>query len=100
MEVKVNAIDFSADQNLIEFINGRVEKLVTFFDKIISADATLKTEESLEKENKLVEIKLRIPGKIIFAKKNGKSFEEATDNVVEALRKQLRKHKTKDSKVL
>jgi len=36
----------------------------------------------------------------LFAKKNGKSFEEATDNVVEALRRQLRKHKTKDMAVV
>ena len=100
MEVKLNAIDFSADQNLIKFINERVEKLETFFDKIITANATLKTEEAAGKENKQVEIELSIPGKNIFAKKNGKSFEEATDNAVEALRRQLRKHKAKDSKVL
>jgi putative sigma-54 modulation protein len=96
MKVKVNAIHFSADQKLIDFINERVGKLETFYDKIISSEATLKIEESAGKENKLVEIKLSIPGKDLFAKKNGKSFEEATDNVTEALRRQLRKHKTKD----
>ena len=96
MKVKVNAIHFSADQKLIDFINERVGKLETFYDKIISSEATLKIEESAGKENKVVEIKLSIPGKDLFAKKNGKSFEEATDNVAEALRRQLRKHKTKD----
>ena len=100
MKVKVNAIHFSADQKLIDFINERVEKLETFYDKIISSEATLKIEESAGKENKTVEIQLSIPGKDLFAKKNGKSFEEATDNVVEALRRQLRKHKTKDMAVV
>jgi putative sigma-54 modulation protein len=96
MVVKVNAIHFSADQKLLDFINERVGKLETFYDKIIGAEATLKIDEVAGKENKLVEIKLSIPGKDLFAKKNGKSFEEATDNVVEALRRQIRKHKTKD----
>jgi putative sigma-54 modulation protein len=96
MKVKVSAIHFSADQKLINFVSERVSKLETFYDKIIASEATLKIEESSGRENKLVEIKLSIPGKELFAKKNAKSFEEATDNVVEALRRQIRKHKTKD----
>lgn len=97
MKVKVSAIHFSADQKLIDFINERVGKLETFYDKIIASEAILKIEESSGKENKLVEIKLNIPGKDLFAKKTAKSFEEATDNVVEALRRQIRKHKTKET---
>lgn len=96
MEVKLNAVHFSADQKLVNFINERVTKLETFYDKIISAEATLKIEEGEGKENKLVEIRLAVPGKDVFAKKMGKSFEEATDNVVEALRRQIKKHKSKD----
>jgi putative sigma-54 modulation protein len=96
MKVKVSAIHFSADQKLINFVSERVSKLETFYDKIIASEATLKIQESSGRENKLVEIKLSIPGKELFAKKNAKSFEEATDNVVEALRRQIRKHKTKD----
>lgn len=96
MKVKVNAIHFSADQKLIDFINGRVSKLETFYDKIISAEATLKVEEGADKENKFVEIRLAVPGKDLFAKKIAKSFEESTDNVVEALRRQIQKHKSKD----
>ncbi len=96
MKVKVTAIHFSADQKLIDFIDERVSKLETFYDKIISAEATLKIEDGEGKENKIAEIRLAVPGKDFFAKKSGKSFEEAVDNVVEALRRQIRKHKTKD----
>ena len=42
-------------------------------------------------ENKLVEIKLHIPGKELFAKRNSISFEAATDEVTEALRRQILK---------
>jgi putative sigma-54 modulation protein len=46
-------------------------------------------------ENKTVEIKLNIPGNQLFAKEEAKSFEEATDQATEALRRQLRKLKIK-----
>ena len=99
MKVKVSAIHFSADQKLVDFIEEKVTKLETFYDKIISAEATLKVEEGSDKENKFIEIRLGVPGKDLFAKKTAKSFEEATDNVVEALRKQIRKHKSKEIEV-
>lgn len=100
MKVKVSAIHFSADQKLVNFIEERVTKLETFYDKIISAEATLKVEDGSEKENKFVEIRLVVPGKDLFAKKIGKSFEEATDNVVEALRRQIRRHKSKEFEIV
>ena len=49
----------------------------------------------LAEENKIAEIKLSIPGNNLFAKKQCKTFEEATDSVVEALRRQIRKKKGK-----
>jgi putative sigma-54 modulation protein len=48
-------------------------------------------------ENKIAEVKLSIPGKELFAKKQCKTFEEATDVAVEALRKQIDKHRPKKS---
>ncbi|MFN5786426.1 MAG: HPF/RaiA family ribosome-associated protein, partial [Flavobacteriia bacterium] len=35
------------------------------------------------------------PGKTLIAKKQCKTFEEATDQAAEALRKQVKKHKEK-----
>ena len=56
---------------------------------------TFKLDKKEGVENKIAEIKLAIPGKDLFAKKQCKSFEEATDLAVEALRKQIKKHKGK-----
>ena len=44
-----------------------------------------------------VEIKINVPGKELFARKKSKSFEEATDEAVDALRRQINKHKGKNS---
>ncbi|MEM8969822.1 MAG: HPF/RaiA family ribosome-associated protein, partial [Bacteroidota bacterium] len=45
----------------------------------------------------IVEIKLNIPGNQLFAKEQSESFEAATDQAVDALRRQLRKYKEKHS---
>jgi putative sigma-54 modulation protein len=53
--------------------------------------------ENVEDEaNKVVELKLNIPGNQLFAKAQAKSFEEATDIAVESLRRQVNKYKTKN----
>ncbi len=94
MEIKVQSIHFDADKKLIEFVEEKVSKLSQFYDKIIGGDVFLKLESD-DKENKVAEIKIKIPGKDLFAKKQCKSFEEATDEAVEALRRQINKHKSK-----
>ena len=95
MEVQVQSINFNADQKLIAFIKERLSKLNVFYDQIIGSEVYLKIDKSDVNQNKIVEIKLNIPGKDLFAKKQCKSFEEATDVTIDALRRQLKKHKGK-----
>lgn len=95
MEVQVHSIHFTADQKLLDFINEKVSKLELFFDNIIACEVYLKLDKNQEKDNKITELKLLIPGKTLVAKKQCKTFEEATDLATEALRKQVKKHKEK-----
>jgi putative sigma-54 modulation protein len=95
MNIRINAVRFDADKKLEEFIEKKVSKLARYFDDIINAEVFLKLENTAELENKIVEIKLDIPGSDLFARKQSKSFEEATDIVVDALKQQILKHKEK-----
>lgn len=95
MEIQVHSIHFTADQKLINFINEKANKLELFFDNIIACEVYLRLDKHQEKENKITEFKLLIPGKTLIAKKQCKTFEEGTDAAVEALRKQVKKHKEK-----
>ena len=95
MDIKIHSIHFDADQKLLDYINDKVSKLSLFFDHIIASEVFLRLDKSSDKENKITEIKILIPGKELFAKKQSKSFEESADLVVEALRKQIVKHKEK-----
>lgn len=95
MNIRINAVRFDADTKLEEFIQKKVSKLGRYFDEIINAEVFLKLENTPDLENKIVEIKLDVPGSDLFARKQSKSFEEATDVVVDALKQQILKHKEK-----
>jgi putative sigma-54 modulation protein len=95
MQVKIHSVQFKADAKLENFIEDRIVKLNNFYDQIMGSEVYLKLENTNEPENKIAEIRLSIPGNDLFAKKQSKTFEEATDQAVEALRRQIRKHKDK-----
>lgn len=95
MKVKVQSIHFDADQKLIQLIEEKVDKLRHFYDRIIDSEVFLRIDKTTTHENKIAEIKVNMPGKILFAREQCKSFEEAADNAFEALKKQITKHKEK-----
>lgn len=95
MNIRINAVRFDADTKLEQFIEKKVSKLARYFDDIINAEVFLRLENTPDLENKVVEIKVDIPGSELFARKQSKSFEESTDSVVDALKQQILKHKEK-----
>lgn len=99
MYVKINSVQFKADVKLTTFIENRVKKLELFHDSILGADVYLRLDKNKAIDNKICEIKLHIPGHELFAKKQCNSFEEATDEAAEAMRRQIRKLKGKTSRI-
>jgi putative sigma-54 modulation protein len=95
MKIKISSIHFKADQKLEDFVQERIQKLSNIYDGVIGSEVTLKLDKNSNTDNKVTEIKLLIRGNDLFAKKQCKTFEEATDNAVDALKKQLTKHKEK-----
>ena len=95
MKVNAQSVNFVADGKLLDFVQNRMDKLETFYDKVISSDVYLKVENTSEKENKIVEIKVHIPRDKFIVKKQCKSFEEAVDSACSSLERQLVKKKQK-----
>ena len=95
MNIQIQAVHFVADKQLKDFINKKVEKLISIDDSIINADVYLKVDKPESYDNKIVEIKLQSSLGEYFAKKQANSFEKSTDLVSQALRKQIIKHKEK-----
>ncbi len=95
MKVNAQSVNFNADATLIQFVQNRLDKLETFYDKVVSSDVYLKVENTSSKENKIVEIKLLVPKDNFVVKKQCKSFEEAIDSACNSLERKLIKRKEK-----
>ncbi|MCB2406961.1 ribosome hibernation-promoting factor, HPF/YfiA family [Hymenobacter lucidus] len=95
MKVQMHSVHFDADQKLLDFIQKRLDKLETFYDRVTEGEVILKLNNKDGIDNKTVEIKLLIPGTILFSQEDAASFEAAADAATESLRRQITKHKEK-----
>ena len=95
MKVNVHAVNFTVDKKLVDFIQERMDKLEKYYDKIVSSDVFLKVEKTSDKENKIVEVKIHVPGDDFMVKKQCKTFEEAIEVSAESLERLLVKRKEK-----
>ncbi|MFZ4671883.1 MAG: ribosome hibernation-promoting factor, HPF/YfiA family [Flavobacterium sp.] len=96
MKINVHAVNFAVDKKLVDFIQERVGKLEKFYDKIVSSDIFLKVDNTSAKENKIVEVKIHVPGDDFMVKKQCKTFEEAVELSSESLERLLLKRKGKN----
>ncbi|EMR03761.1 ribosome hibernation-promoting factor, HPF/YfiA family [Cesiribacter andamanensis] len=96
MKLNINYVDLDQDKRLNEFIQKKVDKLETFYDRIVSGDVYLKKTNTAE-ETCITELKIFVPGSSLFTNKEAKSFEEGIDACVEAMRRQIRKLKEKQA---
>ena len=95
MKLQMHSIRFTADQRLIDFIQKKADKLDKFFDRIIDGEVFMRLDKDNNMENKVIEIKLNLSKNQLFAKERAKTFEAATDLSLEALKRQIIKHKDK-----
>lgn len=95
MKVNVHAVNFTVDKKLVDFVQERMDKLEKYYDRVVSSDVFMKVEKTSEKENKIVEIKINVPGDDFLVKKQCKSFEEAVEQSAESLERLLIKRKEK-----
>lgn len=95
MNIKIQSIKFDADKKLTDFIEKKVSKLERYFDNIVDAEVFLRLQNSQELDNKVAEIRLKVPGSELFAQRQSKTFEEAVDDSIDALKTQIQKLKHK-----
>lgn len=90
MKVLTQAIHFKADVKLLEFIQKKLDKLELFYDRVIDAEVYLHLLNTPDKENKMIELKLRVPGETFMVKKQAATFEECIDLCADSMRRKLR----------
>jgi putative sigma-54 modulation protein len=95
MDIIIQSLGFTASDNLRSFIEEELGKLIHKDDMIVRANVTLYKASDSIPSNNYCEIRLEIPGKDLFAKRNSDVFEKAIVDTVGVIQKQLRKMKEK-----
>jgi len=95
MTINIHSIHFNVDNDLESYITKKINKLLKLDNKIIRTDIFLKLSKPESHSNKIAEIKVKYSGSEFFAKRQSNTFEESTNQVFHALRKQILKNKSK-----
>src|SRR6476469_5761566 len=62
MKVQMQSVHFDADQKLLDFIQKRLDKLETFYDRVTEGEVIMRLNNKDGIANKTVEIKVLVPG--------------------------------------
>ncbi len=95
MKVFTQSVNFNADKKLINYADEKISSLERFHDKIVDAEVFLKVQNTSDKENKITEVKINIPGHELIVKRETRTFEEGLNIAVDSLKRQLKRHKEK-----
>lgn len=96
MRIHIQAIQFTASEQLVEFIEKKVAKLEHFYDRIIDVEVYLTLDnKSSHIKDKIVRIKVNLPRVQLVASERSKQFETATDLAIDSVIRQLKRYKEK-----
>ena len=92
MKVQIQSVKFDADQRLVDFIQHKMDR---FVEGVLSAQVNLKVDKDDELGNKVAVVKMDVAGSELVAERRCKTFEEAIDQCLDAIKKQIDKYKEK-----
>ena len=95
MDVKINAVNFKADEKLTDFVTEKVSKLERHASGLLGAEVTLSIDKPESSNNKIADIRIVVKGNDLYASKQADSFEEAVMLSIDSLKSQVSKFKDK-----
>ena len=93
MNVQIQSVKFDAGKQLIEFIEKKLAKLDRFAENAMGADVILKLDKDNERGNKIAVVTLHMPGGDLRVEEQARTFEEAIDNPLDVMKRQIEKAK-------
>lgn len=95
MKTTFAARHFEPNRNLKQYSLDEITKLEQFFDKIISCDVVLEPSKNHDLPSR-AELRVQVPGKLLKAREEGQTYEQAVNLAVDTVVRQIRKYKTKN----
>ena len=94
MKTTFTARHFEPSSELHAYAEEAVQKLDQFYDRILTCDIILEPVPNDDNPQQ-AEINLKVPQKLLNAKEQASSYEQAINMVVENISRQLKKYKKK-----
>ncbi len=94
MQTQITARHFDADPTLKEYAESRLAKLERFYDGITEARIIL-GEDGRPGTSKSAEVVVHVYQQTLSAASNGSTHEDAIDQCVKAVGRQIKKYKAK-----
>ncbi len=93
MTVNFQYVNVDVSETLSAFTEEKLEKLVTKFEFVISAQVYFKHDDKDHNAGKICNIELSLPGPRIFATSNERTYEMSVNETIKDLTRQLKKRK-------
>ena len=94
MNITLTARKFSASEHLKQHTDNQVRKLEKFFDRIIDCEVILEESNSVQSPQS-AELIVKVPGSVLHARESAIFYELAITAVVDNMKTQLLKYKSK-----
>ena len=89
MQINITGHHIEVTPALRAYVTEKLQRIYRHFDHVISTDVILKVEN----HHKLVEAKVNMARKSLFAQESGTDMYAAIDGLIDKLDKQVRRHK-------
>ena len=95
MDIKIQSVKFDAGKQLLEFVEKKMSRLERFADRPTGVDVILRLDKDSANGNKLAAATLHVPGGDIMTEQRARTFEEAVDLALDALKRQIERRREK-----
>lgn len=93
MQLQIESPNIKPDENLMQLVHRKFEKLGNRYYSILNFDIVMRKEMNAVQKSFFVEAKAQISKMRLFASERAESFEAAIEKVVNKLEHQLRRVK-------
>jgi putative sigma-54 modulation protein len=93
MQLNIQAFNTRPKEELMSSIRDKFIKLEKFYDRIHYCEVTIDKEKNSEQKNCIIEAKLDMPRKTLFAREKAETFKLALGQVIDSLKEQITTYK-------
>jgi putative sigma-54 modulation protein len=95
MTITINPVNFNVSKDLIERIEAIFGEVDKYNDQLVGLDIYLKSLTETDTGEKMVEVKIFLPGKNLFVAEKADDFVSAAQQAFDVVKRVVRKEKDK-----